>query len=154
MATLIQKNWRGFHTRQLLREYFDQLFLESQHLIQQNYLGLNKSQQYLYQQQQNNLIILEDEREDYSETLTHLSKIKKVFLGAFLYFQRNPDRANIGSSPFMMKKLTMIIRRNRGNSLYKNKLITRKRSSPNLQNSSVENPLLCMKKFLYIMSFN
>ncbi len=78
MATLIQKNWRGFHTRQLLREYFDQLFLESQHLIQQNYMGLNKSQQYLYQQQQNNLIILEDEREDYSETLTHFSKIKKV----------------------------------------------------------------------------
>ncbi len=52
----------------------------------QNMLGLNKSQQYLYQQTSQNMIILEgnfvglqaDEREDYSESNTNISKFKKL----------------------------------------------------------------------------
>ena len=75
----IQKNWRGVYTQRLLREYFEQLFIESQQLLhEQNLLGLNKSQQYLYQQTAQNLIIPEDDREDFSESNTVISKVKKV----------------------------------------------------------------------------
>jgi hypothetical protein len=44
VAIIIQKNWRGFYTRKMLREYFEQLYIDSQHFHEQNMVGLNKSQ--------------------------------------------------------------------------------------------------------------
>ena len=42
-AIMIQKIWRGFNTRKLLREYFDELYLKSKNLIPMNLPRLNKS---------------------------------------------------------------------------------------------------------------
>ena len=89
VANIIQKNWRGYYTRKMLREYFEQLYIDSQNFHEQNMVGLNKSQQYLYQQTSQNQVILEDEREDYSESNTHPSKLKRV---EFIYLDPQSEQ--------------------------------------------------------------
>ncbi len=76
-------------------------------------------------------------------------EIYKVFLEGNFIYTRRPARANIGSSPSMRKRFLMIIKENPGNSLCRNKPITRDPNNLNLKNNLVENRHLCTKKLLF-----